>query len=64
MSRVATPVSKLTRSIGAAARPSTDFAGPALLPKYAELLRNRRTPMDQADVSAANPSSPHNGSLP
>lgn len=58
MTRITAPVSKLSRSIGSATRPSTDFPGPALLPKYAELLRHR-TPKEQSDVSLHKPSLPH-----
>ncbi|KAJ6440255.1 alpha/beta fold family hydrolase [Purpureocillium lavendulum] len=49
MSRVTAPVSKLARAIGASAGPLRDTsasahgAGAALMPKYAELLRTRRS---------------------
>lgn len=53
MTRAAAPVAKLSRSIGSAARPAArDFPGPALLPKYAELLRSRTTRKEQSDVRA------------
>lgn len=52
MSQVTSSVSKLSRSIGSvAARPAAYSTGPALLPKYAELLRSRQTPKEQSDVS-------------
>ncbi len=49
MSRVTAPVSKLARAIGASTGPLLDAsasahgAGAALMPKYAELLRTRRS---------------------
>lgn len=52
MSQVTSSVSKLSRSIGSvASRPAAYSSGPSLLPKYAELLRNRQMPKEQADVS-------------
>ncbi|KFA61383.1 hypothetical protein S40285_03615 [Stachybotrys chlorohalonatus IBT 40285] len=40
MSRVTAPVAKLSRALNAA--PATHNAGAVIMPKYAELLRNRR----------------------
>lgn len=42
MSRVTAPVSKLARTLNAGAVPVHN-AGAVLMPKYAELLRNRRS---------------------
>ncbi|SPN97703.1 uncharacterized protein DNG_01216 [Cephalotrichum gorgonifer] len=55
MSRVTAPASKLSRSIGSTtARPSVDVPGVSLLPKYAELLRNRKTPREYLDSHSHN----------
>ncbi|PKS07699.1 hypothetical protein jhhlp_006307 [Lomentospora prolificans] len=53
MSRVGTPVSKISRSIAStASRPVVEAPHASLAPKYAELLRNRRPriPDAQSDV--------------
>lgn len=51
MSQVTSSVSKLSRSIGSvASRPAAYSSGPSLLPKYAELLRNRQMPKEQSDA--------------
>lgn len=55
MSRVTAPVTKLTRSLNSAVHTASRIessahnAGAVLMPKYAELLRNRRA-ADQTDV--------------
>jgi hypothetical protein len=53
MSRITPPVSKLARSINSASTRQFDVrhnAGAILMPKYAELLRNRKS-AEPADVS-------------
>lgn len=58
MSRVTAPVAKLTRALSSsaarAANPlldaSTYNAGAVLMPKYAELLRNRRSTIELSEV--------------
>ncbi|KAI9167793.1 hypothetical protein HJFPF1_03930 [Paramyrothecium foliicola] len=56
MSRVTAPASKLTRTLNAGAVP-THNAGAVLMPKYAELLRSRRS-SEHHDVSLSLPKSP------
>lgn len=59
MSRVTAPVAKLSRALSSsaarAANPlldaSTYNAGAVLMPKYAELLRNRRSTIELSEVS-------------
>lgn len=59
MSRVTAPAVKLTRALSSttaarAAKPLLDAsaynAGAVLMPKYAELLRGRRNPIEMSEV--------------
>lgn len=63
MSRVTAPAVKLTRALSSttaarAAKPLLDAsaynAGAVLMPKYAELLRGRRSPIEMSEV-CSNP---------
>ncbi|KAH6604613.1 hypothetical protein Trco_006320 [Trichoderma cornu-damae] len=53
MSRVTAPAAKLARSLTSAANASAhnNNAGAVLMPKYAELLRNRRSPVEANESS-------------
>lgn len=66
MSRITAPVAKLTRALSSttavrAPNPLLDTsahnAGAVLMPKYAELLRNRRSTIDMAEVCFLSKSS-------
>ena len=61
MSRITAPVSKLTRSLNTASTRSSPLldsqrnAGAVLMPKYAELLRNRNRSAEHSDVRLHSP---------
>ncbi|KAF4591670.1 hypothetical protein GQ602_001969 [Ophiocordyceps camponoti-floridani] len=67
MSRVTAPVINLSRAIstssssGAASRPLRDASssGAALMPKYAELLRNRQAPDASRSLTTAHRPTPN-----